>query len=225
MQDLATRTSRTVVLDLDGTLTDARPRQLATLCEAARELRLPCPDADAVWRRKRAGLSTREALRALDVPDPEAAALAARWVERVEDDDMLALDRPHPAAARALGLIGDAGAAAIVLTARRREAAVRSQVAGLFGDKICDVLVVAPGSVIAGKAAALRELAPVVGYVGDTEADAEAAGRADIPFAAVAGGQRDPDWLKARAHCAVYPDAADAVRALLQGRCNVDRVL
>ncbi|HWV86108.1 MAG TPA: HAD family hydrolase, partial [Capillimicrobium sp.] len=114
-----------IALDLDGTLLDCRPRQVAL----AAALHGPGLDEAAFWAAKREGATTRAALEALGVDGERAARLARRWAAEVEDDRWLALDAPLPGVAAALTALREAGRDAVVLTARRRADAVRRQVA------------------------------------------------------------------------------------------------
>lgn len=201
---------RVLALDFDGTLVGCRERQLAAL-ERALAGR-PVPDLDAFWGAKLTGASTGAALSALGVADAEA--VARRWVDVVEDDDLLALDPPVPSLRAALALASAAGAAVAIVTARRRATAARAQIAALGLRPAAGVHVVAPAAAATAKAAVLRELR-AIGFAGDTESDAAAAAGAGVPFAAVAGGQRDADWLAERVGGAVHPTLLQAVRALL----------
>ncbi|MBE2316898.1 HAD hydrolase-like protein [Solirubrobacter sp. CPCC 204708] len=136
-------------------------------------------------------------------------------MEVVEDRDLLALDPPVPELDAALTAIAAAGLDAAIVTARRDAAAVRAQIDALGLRPAAGVHVVSPASAAAEKAVVLAELG-AVGFVGDTESDAAAAAAAGIPFAAVAGGQRDEQWLARHVAGAVHPSVLHAVRALLE---------
>jgi phosphoglycolate phosphatase-like HAD superfamily hydrolase len=230
-----------LALDLDGTLIDARRRQLAVLASALAELR-PAPgsidpnrgplatggpddetglaeagpgaiDFDALWERKREGATTRAALITLGVPEDEATAVAARWVERIEDEDELAGDRLLPGVEETLADLATRGVRPAVVTARAHPDRVRHQFATLGLDRWCDgPHVVDPSDAANQKAATLRELGAAA-YVGDTESDARAASLAAIPFAAVSTGQRSPTFLTAQG-LQPHPTLAAALDAL-----------
>jgi len=195
-----------LLLDLDGTLIDARRRQV----ELARHL-APSLDGDRFWAAKRAGATTRRALADQGVADAEA--LAAAWVAAVEETRWLALDAVLPGAAEAIAAVRAAGLAPLVLTARRDAAAVRAQVAALSLD-VPPPLVVDPREAATAKAAVLRASA-AAGFVGDSESDHAAAAAAQVPFAAVAGGQRDAAFLAARGIAPVCEGVYEAVAVLL----------
>jgi phosphoglycolate phosphatase-like HAD superfamily hydrolase len=202
--------SATLAFDFDGTIVDCRPRQLAAL---ERALGAPPPDPDGFWAAKRAGRTTAEALRRLGLDDSRAEEVAARWVEIVEDDDLLGHDRPLPGAAEALRAARRAGRRLVLLTARRRAAAVGRQLAALgLYDHFDAVAVVPPAEAAPAKAQLLRAERAAT-FIGDTESDAAAARMAQVPFLAVTGGQRSADYLERRVGCPLYPDLPAAVRA------------
>jgi phosphoglycolate phosphatase-like HAD superfamily hydrolase len=201
-----------LALDFDGTLVGCRDRQLAALRRALDGR--PLPDLDAFWRAKTTGASTVDALIGLGVSEADALAVARRWVEVVEDADLLALDPPVADLEAALAAIANAGAEFAIVTARRDADAVRAQVDALGLRPAAGVHVVAPVTAARDKAVVLAEL-EAIGFAGDTESDASAAAIAGVPFAAVAGGQREEHWLAARVAGPVHPSVLHAVRALL----------
>lgn len=195
-----------LLLDLDGTLIDARRRQV----ELARAL-VPALDADRFWSAKRGGATTRAALAAQGVADADAIANA--WMEAIEEPRWLAVDAVLPHVAEALALLRARGVAPGVLTARRDAAAVTAQVAAL-GLDLPAPLVVDPRDAVAAKAAQLRASGSL-GYVGDSEGDHAAATAADVPFAGVSSGQRDTAFLAARGIVPVFAGVYAAVASLL----------
>jgi phosphoglycolate phosphatase-like HAD superfamily hydrolase len=199
----------TLALDLDGTLIDCRARQVAVAVHVAGPL-----DEDAFWSAKRSGATTADALAAQGANDP--AAIAAAWMEQVEEERWLVLDRPLPGAAEALASVRAGGLAPVVLTARRHADRVRRQVRRL-GLDVDRVAVVAPADAVAGKAHELARLG-ARGMIGDSETDLRAAVQAGVAFEAVGTGQRDPDFLRRHGAGAVHaalPEAVSAVMAAL----------
>lgn len=208
-------TSRaSLALDLDGTLIDPKPRQVAVMTalfegEATME---PVRPAD-FWSLKRDGLTTAEALERLGVERALAGKLALRWARSVEDLRWLRLDRLIPGVDETLGELAEAGTRPAILTARRHEDRVRDQVSSLGLLRWCDeVQVVSPESAVEQKAAELEALGSR-GFVGDTESDARAAELAGVAFAGVTTGQRAGEFLRARGLPA-FDSLADALRAL-----------
>jgi phosphoglycolate phosphatase-like HAD superfamily hydrolase len=204
-----------LALDLDGTLIDARRRQLAVL----RAVLAEAPptgteiDLDALWERKRDGDTTAAALVALGLPEESARAVASRWVERIEDEDELRRDELLPGVEDALTALAAAGVRPTVITARTHPDRVRRQFTALGLDRHCDgPHVVDPAEASTRKATSLRDL-HAAAYVGDTESDAEAASLADLPFAAVATGQRSPAFLTRRG-LTPHPTLAAALDSL-----------
>jgi phosphoglycolate phosphatase-like HAD superfamily hydrolase len=203
-----------LALDLDGTLIDARRRQLSVLAKVLAERDLPLVPFDWLWERKRGGETTVEALIALEVDDAEARAVAARWVERVEDEDELLQDKLLPGVEDTLTALAAAGVRPLVLTARASGDRTRHQFTALGLDRWCNgPEVVDSTEPTTQKATALQHLGAAA-YVGDTESDARAASLAGIPFAAVATGQRSPSFLAAQG---LTPHASLAAALLAAG--------
>lgn len=188
-----------LALDLDGTLIDARLRQVGVAAEALEELGAgPLPEA-AFWRAKRAGANTRVALERVGVAPELAVRVAALWGERIESDAWLDRDRALAGIPRLLRELSS-GRRLIVITARRRpEGAERSLRAAGLRELVSELVVVDPGEAVAAKTLALRRARAAL-FAGDTDTDGAAAGRAGVPFAAVATGQRAPSFLRAQGY-------------------------
>lgn len=201
--------------DLDGTLIDCAPRQVRLAEALLAEHGADPIDPERFWACKRAGASTRDALERLGVEPGMAATVHRAWVERVEQPRWLAHDRLLPGAREVLERVREAGLIPMILTARRDGESVAGQVRDLgLSALVAEVAVVDPARVATEKAAWLRSRRPAA-YVGDSESDAEAARVAGVPFGAVACGQRDAAYLRARGAEPVAEDTAAAVEHLL----------
>jgi phosphoglycolate phosphatase-like HAD superfamily hydrolase len=202
--------------DLDGTLIDARERQVGVAAEALAQLTGQELDGAGFWRAKRAGATTLAALTQLGYGAEVAEEVAGHWGRRVEDDDWVERDRALPGARRVLTALRAEGWTIIVLTARRRaEGAGRSLRAAAIASLVDHVEVADPRSAVADKGRALARLAPA-GFIGDTDSDGRAALAAGIPFAAVSTGQRSRAYLERRGF-SPSRSLAVAVRTLVPG--------
>jgi phosphoglycolate phosphatase-like HAD superfamily hydrolase len=201
----------TLALDLDGTLIDPRPRQvaaLAALLGPGLEI-----DGDRLWELKREGLTTLRALTRLGFDAETAASLSERWVATVEDPRRLGLDRLLPGVADALEGLAAVGTRPLILTARQDAERARDQVASLGLLRWCaDISVVSPSSAAEEKAVQLVARS-CRAFVGDTESDARAAELAGVDFAAVTSGQRSRQFLLA-GRLPSFETLAEALRAL-----------
>lgn len=214
------RPRRVFVFDLDGTLLDARARQVDVLMKACQALAELAPDPDQFWDHKRNGDSTVEALARMGYAAARARRIADWWKEHVEDVAMLRGDRPLPGAVDAVDLCKRGGFSAFVLTARANPTSAREQVEqSALGPAIDTIQVVEPGDAAAQKARWLTEWRALA-MVGDTEADANAAATAGVPFLAVCSGQRSRAYLQALSPV-VYDDARTAVRQWLEARRSI----
>ena len=207
--------------DLDGTLLDARARQVHVLIEAGIALGEPAPDADRFWQFKRNGSTTAQALAQLGLPTASAQRLASWWQAHVEDPEMLRFDRVLPLATAAIESCRVAGLSPRILTARSdaRSVLVQLDACGL-GRLVDEVRVVSPGDAATAKAAHLTQWGAVA-MVGDTESDARAAVLATVPFLAVCCGQRSEAFLCAQS-LEVFVDAHSAVTHWLSKRRSND---
>lgn len=205
-----------LAFDLDGTLLDCGPRQLAALDLA---LGAPYEDPVAFWRHKREGRTTREALIARGMPEPDADAVAGRWRTLVESDPMLLIDAVLAGVDRALADARAHAGRLVVVTARTRGDAVTAQCERLGLMALLDeVIAVPPSDPHRHKAAVLRELG-AIGFIGDTVSDARAAAGAGVPFAAVTTGQHTRAVLEAGTDAPIADSLAEAVALLAAGRC------
>jgi phosphoglycolate phosphatase-like HAD superfamily hydrolase len=191
---------RPLVFDLDGTLVDARLRQLGVAAEVLGELELGELDARRFWRAKRAGATTAGALLALGYDPARAPAIADCWRDRVESERWLARDRALPGVARVLRRLRREGHTIAVLTARgRRHGAVQSLQASGLASLVDELMVVDPASAVTAKANVLA-VCGARSFVGDAETDGDAAAVAAVAFVAVATGQRSAAYLRRRGY-------------------------
>lgn len=190
-RDLAEGVDLWVALDLDGTLIDAKVRQveLARFHLGAFGVEL---DGEVLWAKKREGATTRAALEAMGYPC--AAEVAAGWARDIESREWLVRDAWLDGVPEVLGALRERGLKLKVVTARQDEAALREQVEALGVSALVDeVVVVDPRRTAIEKAAHLEGVAL---FVGDSESDAEAARLAGVPFVAVATGVRSRAFLE-----------------------------
>lgn len=186
---------RVIALDLDGTLLDCKERQsllAATLCRAA-DLEL---DIEAFWTAKRAGATTASAISMQGIDATLASKLSRLWVEQVESDVWLRMDRLFPGVMHSLHDAHELGFHLHLVTARSNARALTRQLRWLSLAPFFDhVEIVCPHEASRQKAIYLAALAPLV-YIGDAESDAAAANVARVKFLAVTSGQRSSAYLQ-----------------------------
>ena len=186
-----------LAFDLDGTLIDARHRQVEVTAWLLDQHGAGALERTRFWRLKRGGMSTAAALARLGYATDLVETVARAWPEQMETDAWLAQDRALPGVTRVLGRLRDDGARIAVITARRRaEGAQRSLQAATLSDLVDDLCAVAPTDAPAAKARRLREL-EASWFIGDTDGDGTAARTAGVPFVAVSTGQRSGGYLQA----------------------------
>lgn len=203
-----------IAYDLDGTLLDSRSRHLTLADEALQKVTGgPLSNPERFWRMKRKGLTTDATLKLLAYQQHSAAA--AYWVQHIEDRQYLRLDGLQPGAIAALELARTAGYTVIIVTARRSDPNVRAQVeASPLRPLVSRLFVVPPGDDGAAKAEVLRGEGATC-FIGDTEADRNAAAAAGVPFAAVSCGMRSRTAWRRWGITHTHPDAASATKWFL----------
>lgn len=188
-----------IALDLDGTLIDCRERQsllAASLCRAA-GLEL---DISQFWSAKREGATTAFAIKMQGADVRLADSLSKLWVDQIETDAWLRMDRVLPGVRNSLHIAVEMGFKLHMVTARAREQALRRQLRWLSLETFFDhVKVVSPRDPSLQKANYLSAIMPVV-YIGDSESDAAAARAAQIKFLAVSSGQRTATYMQTHAN-------------------------
>lgn len=199
---------RTICLDLDGTLITCEPRQSAVL-RAALAAAGTSADVAKVWRLKRDGATTENALRKLGLAPELAAEVTKMWRHMIEEPLWLELDSPFPEALSALSLMRP-HFELIVITARSRAEWVDHQIRGMgLRDFFSQVEVVPPVRQHSAKADVLKTVAAIA-FFGDTETDARAAADSKTSFYGVASGQRSAAFLNDKCGIEVSLNLAEA---------------
>jgi phosphoglycolate phosphatase-like HAD superfamily hydrolase len=179
-----------LVVDLDGTIVDIRPRHYATHLRVTAALALPPVAPSAYWRIKRAG----RRIPAQDIPaqdNPTGHGYDREFLRTIEAVDLLELDSPFPGAVEWLTTARTSGFRVAIATRRRNHPRTRLQVKRLAIPN--DVLVTASDS----KAAAVAAVVPSLpaAWIGDTEEDIDAARALGVLAVAVTSGIRSRSVL------------------------------
>jgi phosphoglycolate phosphatase-like HAD superfamily hydrolase len=174
-----------LVIDLDGTIVDVRPRHYAAHLRVTTELKLPPVAPTAYWRIKR----SRGAIP--DRYEGRREEYEKKFLTWIEDDELLKLDCPFPGVLQWLTDARDSGFRVIIATGRRYHDRTRRQLERLAVPH--DLLVTAPGAKSAAVTAAIDS--PAVAWIGDTEEDIEAAGALRVLAVAVTSGIRSRSFL------------------------------
>jgi len=160
-------------IDLDGTLLDSRLRHVVALQQASEAFEVPISDdnAQAYLGLKRDGFRGIDALQQLGIP--RAEKITRRWVEIIESEEMLALDRLYPQTLEVLKQERGRGRTFVLTTGRQNSTAARRQIArlGLEG-LLSEIVVIDPLDCSQTKAAATCHCDFNM-IVGDTEIDLE----------------------------------------------------
>lgn len=191
----------TVILDLDGTLLDERPRHHGCYAAIMRELEQEALPIDTYWSLKRQAVDARGVLTQTG-SEGLGAQYERRWLSLIESPEMLALDALHVGTKETLQT-WVAGGASLVLTSLRQSAlGIDSQLRSLGLARLFPRRAVAPPWEKArGKAEAVRSLLQEheirrAVWIGDTEADLCAARLIGCPTWLLTCGIRSAEFLR-----------------------------
>ncbi len=208
---------RVIALDLDGTLIDCMERQsllASSLCRGAGfKLNL-----QEFWEAKREGATTMLAI-CNQINDARFASWLSRlWVNQIESENWLRIDRVLPGVMRALHEASKHGFFLHLITARANERGLRRQLLWLSLNGIFHhIEVVSPIDASKQKANYLSSIKPIA-YIGDSESDAAAAFSAQVKFFAVTSGQRSSTYFQTHTNLQardIKPDLQEAIREIL----------
>jgi phosphoglycolate phosphatase len=191
----------TVVLDLDGTVLDERPRHYGCYAVIMSELEQPALPIDEYWALKRAAVDAQGVLSRTGSAGLRSA-YERRWLSMIESPAMLALDSPHAGVIDTLRSWAARGASLVLTSLRQSAAGVDAQIGAHGLDPIFPRRAIAlPAEKAQGKAAAVGrllesdEVSRAV-WIGDTEADVHAARLIGCAAWVVTCGIRSSDFLK-----------------------------
>ena len=202
--------SRTVILDLDGPVLEGKLRHYRCYADILAEAGYAPMPREEYWALKRAGADRRRQLRRSGAEGLYGEFLQ-RWLDRIEARRYLAHDAVQPGARERLLAWKAEGVRLVLATQRRCRSALLQQLAerGLL-PLFTDVLSTGSDSAGAGKAemvaALLGEPGPGCLWIGDSEADVDAARRLRIPICAVTCGVRSEEYLRALRPDGLAPD-------------------
>ena len=200
----------TIVLDLDGPLLEGKKRHYKCYADILSRHGFVPLDIDVYWQMKRACVNRRDILSKSHAEGMYDTFLD-EWLANIEKQDYLACDELQPNVLIKLKQWNEKGIKLILATMRKNEDNLNQQLQNL-GLKPCfDSVVVcdhSKGGV--GKAESVRTRYPDLNrgkclWIGDTEADAQAAAHLGCPRILVSCGLRDDEHLKSYAPMTIKP--------------------
>lgn len=203
---------RTLIFDLDGPILDGRHRHYACYREIVEGFGYRPVGLERYWQAKREPVSLRQQL-ALSGAAAIEPAFRQAWTARIEGPDLLALDRLQPGIMVKLQGWHEEGRRLVLVTSRRYPDRLKNQLADLGLSAFWSHVVVShPDRGGLGKAEAVRRAAadptPATSlWIGDTEADVDAARALGCRVWAVACGLRSEAFLASLHPDFLTPDA------------------
>lgn len=191
---------RYLILDLDGPILDGRFRHYACYRSILEEHGYLPVSPERYWEMKREGTTLRQQL-VLSGAEGIESLFWQTWLERIERQDLLALDRLQLGVPGKLQEWREQGVRLVLATLRRHPERLHNQLVHFGMNALWHRVVVAdPMQGNTGKAEEVRQtiadLSPVhCLWVGDTEADVEAARILGCRVWAVTCGLRNEAFL------------------------------
>jgi phosphoglycolate phosphatase-like HAD superfamily hydrolase len=205
---------KNLLLDLDGPLLDGRDRHYQCYRGILETLGFAAIGIGDYWQGKRSRMSRMDLLR-LSGAETVYDVFVAAWIDTIESPEMLSLDKVQQGAIDCLRDWKEQGIGLTLVTMRKDRNALEAQLDSTGLRELLDSVLVSDhsdGGV--GKADAVRRI--FQGkisrenslWVGDTEADWEAASALGCGIVLVANGLRDETYLTSLQGALVVPSIA-----------------
>ena len=200
-----------ILLDLDGPLLDGKERHYFCYRTILEKFGFESIGIDEYWEKKRAMINRRDLLNLSGAGEIYDEFLAA-WLEMIESADALAFDKVQDGAIDCLGHWSERGMELILVTMRKNRRTLEDQLKTTGLRRYLDVVLMcdhADGG--SGKADRVRNFYPAGKtfkcslWVGDTEADREAAKYLDCSVVLLSNGLRNEGYLKSLPGAIVMP--------------------
>lgn len=204
---------KTVIVDLDGPILDGRDRHFACYSTILTKHGYSPVSIDTYWNMKRARKDRREQL-AVSGADKIYDSFLTEWMNLIEQPDILVLDKLQPGVHAKLLEWHDAGLQLILATMRRYPERLYIQLRQLGVDILFNHVVVCDYRLGgAGKAQNVKNAVPDLVpentlWIGDTEADIEAARISGVHVVAITSGLRTEEYLSSLRPDFIYKDLA-----------------
>lgn len=192
--------AQVIILDLDGPVLDGRLRHHRCYADILAVHGFEALDANTYWAMKRRRTSHLKQLAATGA-EVLYDLFLAEWLERIERPEYLALDQVQDGARERLEAWARDGLPVVLATLRKDQAALRQQLDDLgLASLFTEVVICSHAEGGEGKANSVRRQRPGLDpaaciWLGDTEADAEAARAFGCPSWLLSCGLREEAFL------------------------------
>lgn len=200
-----------IFLDLDGPLLDGKERHYKCYKNILESSGFKPIGIEEYWEKKRALFNRRDLLK-LSGAEIIYDDFLASWLAMIESPDMLALDKVQEGAIDCLQSWREQDIELILVTMRKRKHALEGQLVAMGLRQYLDVVLVsdhAEGG--EGKANTVRNICPTGLFeknslwIGDTEADWNAAQSLGCDVVLISNGLRNEEYLKSLENAQVQP--------------------
>ena len=213
---------RQIFLDLDGPLLDGKERHYQCYRSILEKFGFKAIGIDEYWEKKRALVNRRDLLNMSDAEEVYDDFFAA-WLTMIESADMLALDKVQQEAVEHLRSWKEQGINLTLVTMRKNKWALEEQLKSTGLRQYLDTVLAcdhAEGGV--GKADAVRDffqgqlnMGDAL-WIGDTEADWEAAKSLGCSVVLLSNGLRNQAYLQSLQGALVKPSIASLNDTVLE---------
>lgn len=192
-----------IFLDLDGTLLHGKDRHYFCYKKIASDMGFSVINIDEYWEKKRAKISLNNILGPSNIAN-HYAKFITEWLRLIESPELLELDELHDGVLELLRGWNEKGIELILVTMRQDAGALEQQLKKLGLRKHLDQVLVCSKQGV-GSSKALHVENSLKGnplfregalWIGDTEADWEAANYLGVDLLLVENGLRNREYLK-----------------------------
>ncbi len=216
---------KTVILDLDGPVLDGRDRHFACYSKILRKYGYLPVSIETYWNMKRERKDRRQQL-AVSGADKIYDSFLTEWMNLIEEPEMLSLDKLQPGVMAKLQKWQESGLRLLLATMRRYPERLYEQLRHLGLDiyfkhiVVCDYRLGGAGKAKNVKDSVTDLVSEDTLWIGDTEADIEAARILGIHVLAITSGLRTEEYLSSLSPDFIYKDLAEVELGKLLCICH-----
>ena len=216
---------KAIILDLDGPVLDGRYRHFACYSKILSKYGYSPVSIDAYWNMKRERKDRRQQL-AVSGADKTYDSFLTEWMNLIEEPEMLSLDKLQPGVMAKLQKWQESGLCLVLATMRRYPERLYEQLRHMGLDIYFKHIVVCDYRIGgAGKAQNVKDAVPDLVpedtlWIGDTEADIEAARILGVHVLAITSGLRTGEFLSSLRPDFIFKDLAEVEMGKLLCTCH-----
>lgn len=189
---------QTIILDLDGTLLDCKLRHYRCYQDILTRYQVTPLPIENYWQTKRQGISQNQLLQ-LSQAQQFIVEFSKEWSMLIEREDYLLLDTLYEQVLQVLQTWQENGFKLFLVTFRQQVMNLQQQLKQLQLIDLLEEVIAVPIGMKKSEVIAKKNIAKnsqEIIWIGDTEADVQAARELNIKVCALSCGLRDKNFLK-----------------------------